>query len=224
MSAKPEGRPEPVSSKLVVSPAGQARLTLVFFESDVMECDRCPSSHCRQKVKTIDAELGLVKCAHEMPVAQVAEFRYGTPAGSDQTAKMMSNETDDGVTFPFSDSGDAYAIDEAADVVFAAIRAQRAADYVDVDDHDDDDDDDLMSPEYRRVCESLETAIETVLLVAEQAGVCVTDDNIEEPIVVESERHSLIFIPKDVAKHFRTADEDLVIPIEKTSMVRARAR
>jgi hypothetical protein len=121
MSAKPEGRPSPISSKMVVSPKGQARLTLVMYESDVSECNRCSSSRCRQKVKTIDAEMGLVKCTHKMPVAQVDEFRFGTPAVPDQLDELIAADTDDG-PFHFTDAD---AIDETAAGVFAALRAEQ---------------------------------------------------------------------------------------------------
>lgn len=96
MHANLEGRPDPVTTKLAVSRTGKASLTLVMHESDVAECDRCSSSQCRRKVKTIDAELGLVRCGHRMPVGKVNEFRFGTQAVPNQLDKLIEADTDDG--------------------------------------------------------------------------------------------------------------------------------
>jgi hypothetical protein len=60
-------------------------------------------------------------------------------------------------------------------------------------------------------------------LIAVEAGVCAKLDTLA-PIVVESQEYGLLMLSQTLADNFTTVDGTIVVPFERTKVIKARSR
>jgi hypothetical protein len=199
---------EPLKTQVInFASTGKSLVTLAMCEDDISACGRCSQDICEQKTKIVDADLGILKCEHAMPSELVNAFRFGTPSVLEQFETLVSGDDTDSDTIDGAASG-------VIESILAAGAVYRREDELGIDDPDG------VREAIQRIENSLGAARSTAMLLANEAGVCLTDEDFLTPIAVESEEYILIVVSKCLAEALSMADGDVILPIEKKSLVK----